>query len=133
MSFEVSRFSTTYLKLGFESSRWATFTPVGGFLLKKSRKIISACTREYIPSSFSNVILTVDEKYLESSLVFPPLTQEAISSITSFMLANPIAITKHIIPANPIFLINLIPITFTVTVYSNIIAFGLQPLFFNAN
>src|SRR5690606_12136493 len=64
-------------------------------------------------------MLTVDEKYLESSLVLPPLTHEAISSITSLILAYPTAITKHITPASPIFLINLIPIAFNVFFYSN--------------
>lgn len=65
-------------------------------------------------------MLTVEEKYLESSFVFALLIHDEISSMTSFIWATLVIANKHIIPTSFALLINLIPITFTVVVYSNV-------------
>src|SRR5690606_7838923 len=71
------------------------------------------------PSSFTRVILTVEEKYLDSSLVFAPFIQDEISSITSFACAVPVITNKHIRPTSFTLFTNLTTLAFTVIVYSN--------------
>ena len=86
--FRVLREQTAYFKAGFESTRWITFMPEMGFLLKKLFRMVSACSLEYTPSSVRIVISILGAKVFTNSFALLCLIRPTVFSTGSAFCWN---------------------------------------------